>query len=69
MNKLRQVEQLGNDEWSRPTLRDVETGAVFVDINLGEGTPDWHTTTDEGEPLGRIRKDIVFEIVEKAEVV
>jgi len=68
MNDTRvvQVVDLGNDEWSRPTLRTVKSGAILVDINLGEGTPDWHTTTSDGEPLARIKKDIVFEIVEEA---
>ncbi len=62
-----QVESLGNDEWSRQTLRNVKSGRIYVDINLGEGTPDWHSTTDWGEPLGRLRKDIVFEVVERQE--
>ena len=56
------VEDLGNDEWSRPQLRNIETGAIYVDINCGDGEPDWHTTTDEGEPQSRIRKDVIFEI-------
>jgi len=58
-----QAVSLGNDEWSRPTLKTVKTGQILVDINLGEGLPDWHTTTSDGEPLARIKKDIVFEIV------
>ena len=65
---LIQVEPLGENFWSQPQLRHVKTGMVFVDINLGEGVPDWHTTTSEGEPLARIRKDIVFEIVERQAV-
>lgn len=64
MQKIIQVTSLGADEWSRPTLRNIQTGHIYVDINLGEGVPDWHSTTDEGEPLARLRKDIVFEIVE-----
>lgn len=65
MSTVIQVISLGNDEWSRPTLKTVKSGQILVDINLGEGTPDWYTTTSDGEPLSRIKKDIVFEIVEE----
>lgn len=64
MQTIIQVESLGSDEWSRPVLRNAQTGQIYVDIGLGAGVPDWHTVTDEGEPLARLRKDIVFEIVE-----
>ncbi len=59
-----QVTALGADEWSRPMLRNVQNGQIYVDIGLGDGVPDWHTVTDEGEPLARLRKDIVFEIID-----
>lgn len=65
MSNVIQVIHIGNDEWSRPTIRTVKSGQILVDINLGEGTPDWHTTTSDGEPLARVKKDFVFEIVKE----
>lgn len=60
---LRQVEDLGVNYWSQPSFRDLETGMVFVDVNLGQGVPDWHMTTSEGEPIAPVRKDLVFEVI------
>jgi len=57
------VINLGNDDWSRPALQNIETGNIYVDINLGEGSADWHICTTEGEPLARVGKDVVFEVV------
>lgn len=62
-NVLVQVRSLGNDEWSRPQLQNVKSGRIYADINLGVGRPDWHVLTTEGEPLTRIRPNVVFEIV------
>lgn len=38
-----------SDEWSRPIYKSID-GRCFVDINCGDGVPDIHTVTDEGEP-------------------
>ena len=37
------------DEWGRPVYTDA-SGKVYVDINLGKGTPSIHSTSAEGEP-------------------
>ena len=38
-----------SDEWSRPVYKGND-GKIYVDINLGNGTPSIHSVTDEGEP-------------------
>ena len=38
-----------SDEWSRPVYKG-QDGKIYVDINLGNGTPSIHSVTDEGEP-------------------
>lgn len=47
------------DSWSRPIYKDAK-GRIYVDINLGQGTPSIHDVTDAGEPLTPIRN---FKIV------
>ena len=39
-----------SDAWSRPVYKGSD-GKIYVDINLGRGTPSIHSVTDEGEPL------------------
>jgi hypothetical protein len=61
-----QVKKLQPDDFDRPRLKDIKTGMVFADINLGDprfGPPDWCTTTRDGEPIASIRKDVVFEVI------
>lgn len=64
---LIQVKKLPPDDWDRPRLRNIKTGAIYADVNLGNprfGPPDWCTTTkSSGEPIASIRKDIVFQII------
>lgn len=43
-----------SDEWSRPVYKG-QDGKIYVDINLGNGTPSIHSVTDEGEPDMPIR--------------
>ena len=62
-----QVRNVGNDGFSRPTLQNIKTGHIYSDINLGLGTPDWHILTTEGEPLARIGKEVVFEVIDEPE--
>ena len=38
-----------SDDWSRPVYNGSD-GKIYVDINLGNGTPSIHSVTDEGEP-------------------
>ena len=52
------VEKHGIDSWNRPALKAKANGQIFVDTSLAQssnrtnGLPgDWHTVTDEGEPL------------------
>lgn len=37
------------DDWSRPIYQS-KSGRIYVDVNCGNGTPDIHSVTDEGEP-------------------
>lgn len=63
--RIVRVQALGNDFWSRPVVRCVRTGALYVDVNLGSGTPDWYYVYEpDGEPISPIASDIVFESVE-----
>lgn len=59
------VRNLGMDFWSRPTLQNTRTGTIYADINCGDGEADWHACTDEGEPLVRISKKVVFQVIEE----
>lgn len=59
---LIQVRQLEPDYWGYARLQNVKTGRIYADISFDKG--DWHTTTSEGEALYRLRRDIVFEIVD-----
>ena len=43
-----------SDDWSRPVYKD-QNGRIYVDINLGNGTPAIHSTSDEGEPEFPVR--------------
>lgn len=61
------VKSLGNDAFSRPVLQNIETGHVYADINLGQGVADWHILTTEGEPLHRVGKEVVFEVIDESE--
>lgn len=38
-----------SDDWSRPIYQS-KSGRTYVDVNCGDGTPDIHSVTDEGEP-------------------
>jgi hypothetical protein len=37
------------DDWSRPIYTD-QNGKIYVDVNLGNGSPSIHTVTGQGEP-------------------
>lgn len=58
------VKKISDDGWSRPRLKNIETGAVYADTNLGDYPPSWHTTTRDGEPIAPIREGIKFVIVD-----
>jgi hypothetical protein len=40
------VQFIGEDEWSRRTFRDVQTGRLIKEV---DGLP--HSVTEEGEPI------------------
>ena len=53
-----QVKKMGLDGWNRPLLEAKATGQIFVDTSLAQSSNrandlprDWHTVTDNGEPL------------------
>ena len=62
MIKLRFI---GVDGWDRPVYRD-ESGRLWKDVNLGDGDPYLHSSSDnefDGEPDMPIR--VEFEIVKE----
>jgi len=62
MIKLRFI---GVDGWDRPVYRD-ESGRLWKDVNLGDGEPYLHSSSDnefDGEPDMPIR--VEFEIVKE----
>jgi hypothetical protein len=67
------VKRISPDWWSRPRLENIKTGRIYVDVSCGDeryqpvkyNIPgDWHTITEEEEPLGRLKPDINFILVE-----
>lgn len=61
-----QVKRISPDDWDRPRYKNINTGAIYADITLGDrryGPPSWHTTTSDGEPIAPIREDVVFEVI------
>jgi len=65
MTQIIKVKQLEPDGFDRPRVKDINTGMIFAEVTLGDPrfTPDWCTTTKDGEPIASIRDDIRFEIV------
>ena len=64
MNKLHFI---GVDGWDRPVYRD-ESGRLWKDVNLGDGTPYLHSAVDndfDGEPDMPIRGE--YKILEQEE--
>lgn len=59
-NNIRTMELMGEDDWSRPVYKCLETGILWKDLNLGEGEPDLHSCGNriDGEPCSPIRKDL-----------
>lgn len=57
---------IGTDDWDRPVYKD-ETGKIWKDINLGNGTPHLHSSSNngfDGEPDMPIKGE--FEIIGEA---
>lgn len=49
---MRKLQFVGIDDWDRPVYKD-EDGTLWKDINLGSGTPYFHSSSDgtfDGEP-------------------
>ena len=58
---------IGTDGWDRPVYRD-ESGNIWKDINLGNGTPCLHSSTNncfDGEPDSPIADE--YEIIDRTE--
>ena len=59
----RKLKFIGTDGWDRPVYRD-ESGELWKDVNLGDGTVDLHSSSDntfDGEPDSPIKGE--FEII------
>ena len=60
------VKQIADDDFSRPRLKNIDTGRIYVDVSLGkmEGKynihGDWHTASKDGEPDTPLKEDIAF---------
>jgi len=47
---MKNLRFIGIDGWDRPVYQD-ESGAIWKDVNLGDGTPSLHSSDDfDGEP-------------------
>jgi len=58
---------VGIDSWDRPVYRDEESGRLWKDVNLGDGEPYLHNSSDnefDGEPDFPI--EVEYEIITKA---
>ena len=62
---MKQLHFVGIDSWDRPVYQD-ESGRLWKDVNLGNGTPYLHNSVDnefDGEPDSPIVGE--FTIVDK----
>lgn len=50
------VKRIEPDEFARPRVQNIETGAIYADVSLGDG--DWHITTLDGEPAYRLNAEL-----------
>jgi hypothetical protein len=60
------VKRLGEDWFSRPLLKNIETGAIYCNTDLVDDltSEEWCTTSSDGEPDCPLRKDKKFVLVE-----
>lgn len=59
-NNIRTMELLGEDFWSRPVYKCIETGHLYKDITLGSENPDLYSCGNDfdGEPDSPIKKEL-----------
>lgn len=73
------VKRIDDDEWNRPRLKNLDTGAIYADVSCGDAEDYpyagkrwlggvWYSTTAEGEPDCPIRDDVVFALVDPAKM-
>lgn len=59
-SNIRTMELIGIDDWNRPVYRCIENGALWKDINLGEGVPALYSCGNDydGEPSCPIKPQL-----------
>ena len=65
MSKVRTLEFVGEDFWSRPVYKCRETGTLYKDITLGSDNPQLYSCGNdfEGEPDTPIKSDLEIQLV------
>ena len=60
---IKQVKDIGEDFFGRPQLQNIQTKAIYTDVNCGAGQSYWHITSPEGEPEYPVDDNVEFEII------
>jgi len=65
-NNIRTMELIGEDDWSRPVYKCIETGSLWKDITLGSSKPDLYSCGNEfdGEPDCPIKQTLEINFTE-----
>ena len=68
-NNIRTMEFLGEDFWSRPVYKCIETGILWKDITCGNDEPELYScqNTFDGEPDCPIKNDLEIKFKTKYE--
>jgi hypothetical protein len=66
-NNIRTMEFLGNDDWSRPVYKCIETNCLYKDITLGSKNPELYSCSNDfdGEPDSHIKYELEIHYIER----
>lgn len=66
-NNIRTMELIGEDFWSRPVYKCIETGSLWKDITLGSDKPELYNCNNEfeGEPDCPIKQTLEIYFTER----
>jgi hypothetical protein len=67
MDKIRTMELIGVDDWSRPVYKCVENGVLWKDITLGSENPELCSCGNDfdGEPDSLIKSELTIIFISK----
>lgn len=65
MSYIIEVKRLELDDFSRPRLQNIKTKMIYANIDLSDDllSPNWHTTSKDGEPEYPLRADKEFKLI------